>query len=458
MTSISKQSYSPQAQQFPDGLDLGDGVLGIIKAARTFKNPMNTVLELTAKYGPTFSVRMGDFKLLMISRPEHIYQVLVEHANVFYKDEDYTDPDRGLARFVGQGLLTSDGAPWKRHRKLVAPALHVRRITAYAETMSTYTDSMLETWSSGSRLDIAQEMMNLTIRIVAKSLFDVALDSALAKPIFNAMHELQQMQGSTSLIPPWVPTPAEMRRRKALREMDALVYEIIRDRKASGTDTGDLLSMLVAARDEDGQPMDDRQIRDEAVTLFLAGHETTANALNWTFVLLSQNPDIEAKMHEELDRVLGGRLPTLADLEHLTYTERVIKESMRIYPPAWSVGRVAVEDVQIGEYFLEKGTRVGVNLYVTHHSPDLWEDPERFDPDRFSPEREANIPRYAYLPFGGGPRVCIGNHFAMMEAKLILATIASRYKLRLEPDQQVGMDARITLNPHGGLPMTVIRR
>lgn len=442
----------------PDGLDLGTGVMALIRAARTFSDPLAAMLNLYRKHGDTYTIKVNDVSMLVISRPEHLHAVLVEHADAFHKDADYTDPNQGLARFVGQGLITSDGALWKRQRKLVAPALHARRIMAYAETMTEYSDAMVNTWQSGQKLDIAHEMMTLTIRIVAKSLFDVDMNGELAAPIFKAMEELQAMQGAISILPSWIPTPAELRRRKSLREMDALIYQIIADRQASGADTGDLLSMLVAARDEDGQPMDTRQIRDEAVTLFLAGHETTANALNWTLTLLSENPAIESKLHEELDRVLAGRLPTLADLEHLPYTERVIKESMRLYPPAWSVGRVAIRDVQIGEYFIPAGMRVSIPTYITHHNPEFWADPERFDPDRFSPERESSIPKYAYLPFGGGPRVCIGNHFAMMEAKLILATIASRYTLRLAPGQKVGMAARITLNPAGGLPMTVIKR
>jgi cytochrome P450 len=444
--------------RLPTGHDFGGGPLGVLRASQHFSNPLNGINKLHQQYGDSYSLTVAGTTMIMLSRPEHLHTVLVEQADAFHKDADYTDPNQGLARFVGKGLLTSDGALWKRQRKLVAPALHARRIAAYAETMTTYSDLMLERWADGQRLDVAREMMHLTIRIVAKSLFDVDMHGEQAEPIFAAMRELQEMQGGISLLPTWLPTPSELRRRKSIRDMDALVYRIIAERKASGTDTGDLLSMLVAARDEDGQPMDDRQIRDEAVTLFLAGHETTANALNWTFMLLAQNPHVEAKLHAEIDQVLGGRLATLSDLDHLPYTEQIIKEAMRLYPPAWTVSRLAIRDVQIGEYFVPANTRVGMHIYHTHRLPDLWDSPDTFDPDRFSPERERQIPRYAYLPFGGGPRVCIGNHFAMMEAKLILATIASRYQLRLAPGQTVGMDARITLNPAGGLPMTVQAR
>jgi cytochrome P450 len=301
-------------------------------------------------------------------------------------------------------------------------------------------------------------MSALTIGIVGKTLFDVDASGQRADPVLHAMAAIQEFQGALQLVPEWVPTPANRRRKRSLAELDRLVYGMITERHANSTDRGDLLSMLVAARDEQGQPMDDRQIRDEAVTLFMAGHETTANTLNWTFALLAQHPDAEAELHEELDRVLAGRAPTLSDLDQLPYTEQVIKESMRLYPPAWSLGRVAVEDVRVGNFVMPKGTRAGIVTYFTHRDPELWEEPERFDPTRFSPSREAAVPKYAYLPFGGGPRVCIGNHFAMMEAKLLLAGIASRYTLRLASSQTVEMAPRITLNPKGGLPMTLTQK
>ena len=252
-----------------------------------------------------------------------------------------------------------------------------------------------------------------------------------------------------------MPTPQKFRADRAVRELDRIVYGMINERRASGEDKGDLLSMLLLAEDEDGSRMSDKQARDEAVTLFLAGHETTANALNWTWYLLAQHPEVEAKLHDELDTVLAGQPPTLDDLKRLPYTEMVMKESMRLYPPAWSFSREALEDIQLGDYTVPKGSVVAILGYLTHRDPRWWDAPEAFMPERFSEENEANIPRYVYIPFGGGPRICIGNSFAMMEARLLLATIASRYRLALSPGQKVEPQPLITLNPKNGLPMTL---
>ncbi len=456
MTSIVlKNSPAP----LPAGIDLGGGVLGLLRAIRMFSSDQLAAMgRLRQTYGPTYRITISGTSVVVFTRPDDIHAVLVEQADSFHKDEDYTDPQRGLARFVGQGLLTSDGALWKKQRKLVAPALHAKRIANYGGTMTEYTAAMLDGWRDGEARDIAREMTTLTIRIVGKTLFDIDASGTRARPVFEAMDAIQEMQGNMTLIPEWIPTPTNRRRRRSLAALDALVYGMIAERKADSTDRGDLLSMLVAARDENGEPMDDRQLRDEAVTLFLAGHETTANTLNWTFALLAQHPEIEAALHAELDAVLGGRPAEMGDLERLPYTEMVIKESMRMYPPAWSVGRVAIRDTQVGEWTLPKGTRAAVIMYMTQRDPAYWSEPERFDPLRFSAEREASIPRYAYLPFGGGPRVCIGNHFATMEAKLVLAGIAGRYSLRLAPGQKVDMMPRITLNPKGGLPMRLVAR
>jgi cytochrome P450 len=456
MASIALERKTPA---LPAGVDLGSGIMGLVRAIRMFGgDQLATMLKLRDQYGPTYSVTVGGERVVVFSQPEHLHAILVEHADSFYKDADYTDEKRGLARFVGQGLITSDGALWKKQRKLVAPAFHAKRIAAYADTMTTYTTSLIDMWRDGETRDIAKEMAALTIRIVGKTLFDVDATGENAAPVLSAMETIQESQGTLTLVPEWIPTPANLRKKRSVRELDRLVYGIIGERQANEADRGDLLSMLVSARDEHGQPMEPQQIRDEAVTLFLAGHETTANTLNWTFTLLAQNPEIEATLHEELDAVLGGRAPTMADLDQLQYTEQVIKESMRLYPPAWSIGRVAIEDVQIGEWTLPRGTRAGIVTYMTHHDPALWDQPERFDPTRFGPEREATTPKYAYLPFGGGPRVCIGNHFAMMEAKLLLAGIASRYQLRLAKGHHVEMLPRITLNPKGGLPMRIQER
>ncbi|MCB9453142.1 MAG: cytochrome P450 [Anaerolineaceae bacterium] len=423
------------------------------------KDFMGFLVKNHELYGDIFQFQIGNMRQYVITDPDLIHQVLVAQAAKFQKDSDYTDTKRGLARFLGNGLLTSNGDFWKRQRRLVAPSLHARRIEAYADTMVNYALDTVNSWQDHARLDISEEMRRLTMRIVGKTLFnaDVVDD---VEDVATAMEVIQHyfVEGRAMLLPTWVPTPAERKARQARRALDEISYRLIQDWKTTREDRGDLLSMLLMAEDEDRKHMTDEQARDELVTLFLAGHETTANALNWTWYLLAQNPEVEAKLHAELDTALAGQPPTLADLKRLPYTEMVVKESLRLYPPAFGFSRVAMEDLEIGGYFVPKDTVVAITSFITHHSPQWWDEPEAFQPERFTPENEAAQQRYAYVPFGGGPRVCIGNSFAMMEAQLLLATIASRYQLRLQSGQVVEMLPLITLNPKDGLPMTVQQR
>jgi cytochrome P450 len=429
---------------------------GLLRAAN--RNMLDMLSEMQTKYGDTFQFEVMGSRQYVFTQPDHLQEIVLTQASKFYKENSYKNEKSGMARFMGNGLVVSDGEFWKRQRKLVAPSMHAKRIHAYAGTMVEYTQGMLDHWRDGAQLDIAYEMMQLTLKIVAQTLFHVDISKDVGR-IDEAMESVQESAGGAfRLIPTWVPTPGELRARRALRELDEIVYGVINERRASGEDKGDLLSMLLLAEDDDGQRMTDKQARDEAVTMFLAGHETTANALNWTFYLLAQHPDVLAKLHAELDTVLGGRAPTLADLEHLKYTEMVIKESMRILPPVWGFSREAREDVQIGGWDVPKGASVNLPVFLTHRNAQWWPDPLRFDPERFSPTNEATIKKAAYMPFGGGPRVCIGNSFAMMEARLLLATIASRYTLHLAPGQRVGYKPLITLVPDGGLPMTLRAR
>lgn len=415
------------------------------------------ITGMVDEYGSIVKLEIFDELQLFVTDPDVIREVLVTKSSSFVKGADYRDTKRGLARFVGTGILTSEGDFWKRQRKLVQPAFHISQIKDYADTMARYSEDAINRWEDGARLDIADEMLHLTLRIVARTIFDTDVTDG-AEAIAAAMEAANDVAGQNSLLPTWIPTPRELAARKATRDLDNLIYGIIEERHRDNRDRGDLLSMLMLAEDEDGQRMTDKQLRDEAVTLFLAGHETTANAMNWTFMLLAQNPEVEAKLHDELDAVLQGRTPTLADLSDLPYTEMVIKESMRLYPPVPGVGRQAIEDVEIGGYLVPKGTNIGVFWNYAQVNPTYWDDPLAFQPERFSKENEANIERYAYLPFGGGPRICVGNMFAMMEAQIILATIAQRYTLALEPGQVIKPLARITMYPENGLPMTVTQR
>jgi cytochrome P450 len=336
--------------------------------------------------------------------------------------------------------------------------------------MVAFADRVIGQWQGGEYRQICDEMMSLTMFIVAKTLFNADMDSMAgqAKMIGQAIENLQAVSNSEykSLFswPEWVPTRNNRLRKKSKAVVYGTIDNLIAERRAAAVrgeveDTGDLLSMLLLARDEDGYYMADNQVRDEMVTLFAAGHETTSNALSWTWYLLSQHPEVEVKLHREVDKVLNGRLPTLEDLPILPYTEMVLKESLRLYPPAWTLNaRQAVEDTPVGEYLIPKDRLVFVTPYVMHRRPEYFPEPERFDPERFSPENEKKLPRYAYIPFGAGPRVCIGNSFAMMEAHLILATIASRFRLELDPEQMVELNPLITLSPKYGLRMRVVER
>lgn len=414
---------------------------------------------LLEEYGDVVLMEFLGQKIVLISNPDYFQEVLVTKAKSFIKGMDYRDTRRGLARFVGNGILVSDGEFWRKQRKLVAPAFHAMRIRDYAETMAQFSEDAVEKWQDKQQLDIADEMMRLTLRIVAQTLFSLDLrDDEEVATVGETMEKVNESSVASSLLPTWLPTPRELSTRKAIKDMDKMVYGIIEERRQDLQDTGDLLSMLLLAEDDEGNRMSDKQVRDEAVTLFLAGHETTANALNWTFWLLAQNPEAEAKLQQELDTVLQGRTPTLEDLENLPYTEMVIKESMRLMPPVSGVGRETAEDVQIGDVLIPKGTEVGLFFYGVHRDERYWNDPEAFKPERFDPEHGEEHHKYAYLPFGAGMRVCVGFSFAMMEAQLLLATIAQRFSLSLVEGHVVKPVSRITMYPEGGLPMIAHER
>lgn len=419
------------------------------------QDPLGFLDGIFAEHGNLWSVEIGGTRVCFTNHPEVIRDVMVTHAKHFIKDADYTDTRKGLARFLGQGLLTSNGDFWRKQRKLVAPAFHTQRISEYAEAMTHFAAVQMSRWQDGAVLDIAPEMMETTLMIVARTLFSSNVRSE-AEHIAHSMEVINQTVGKRSFLPTWLPTPAELSMRRAAKQLDEVVYGIIAQRRKGETDNGDLLSMLMLSEDEDGGRMSDKQVRDEAVTLMMAGHETTANTLNWTWLLLAQNPDKAALLREELDRVLGGRIPTLADLRNLPYTEQVIKESMRLYPPAWGIGRQADTDVQVMGYDIPAGTVVSISFYHLHRDAQWWDDANQFKPERFAAGQEHD--KYTYMPFGGGARVCIGNSFAMMEAQLLLATFAQAWELELAPDFQVIPEPRITLYPRTGLKMRLKRR
>jgi cytochrome P450 len=422
-------------------------------------DPLNVMLGWFKQYGDIVHLQFGEAAhVYFMAHPDHFHTVLVEKADQFYKAGSYKDEKRGLARILGNGLVTSDGDYWRRQRKLIQPAFHARRIEAYAEEMIKLTQRVLQSWQDGKTVDVNDTMMRLTLAVVAKTILDTDIN-ADAEKIAEAVTVFQRLAFGVDIFPLWLPTPSHLKQRRVEKAMNDVVAALITQRRKVVEDRGDLLSMLLGSVDEAGQGMTDQQIRDEIVTLFLAGHETTANALSWTWYLLAQHPDVEQKLHEELDSLLQGRPPALADLKNLPYTEKVLQEAMRLYPPVWNMSRQALADVEIGGYIIPKGSEVNLNTYAMHHDPRWWEEPERFLPERFNPDRQTSVPKMAYLPFSTGPRVCIGNSFAMMEARLILAATASQYRLRrAEGQPPVQMEPLIALRPRGGLHMRVQER
>jgi cytochrome P450 len=417
------------------------------------------LVRCAREYDDIVFLRLLGTPVCLLYRPDYIESVLVTNQANFVKSKDY----RAMRRVLGNGLLTSEGELWRHQRKLAQPAFRHEHISRYGEVMVSYAERMLDGWRDGERRDIHQEMMRLTLEIVAKALFDADV-SRDAKEVGASLEILVRefigLANIAFLLPDGFPIPGSRKLRRAVRRLDDIVYGMIRERRASGARPGDLLDMLLYAADEDGRPMSDRQLRDEVTTLFLAGHETTAIALSWTWYLLAQHPEVENRLVEDLCRALGGRSPAATDLGQLRYAEMVVKESMRLYPPAWGIGRQALAPFEIGGYRLPAGTNVFLSQWVTHRDPRYFPDPERFDPERWrdDPARSGALPRFAYFPFGGGPRVCIGASFAMMEATLLLAAIAPKFKLRLIPGQQVKPFPSITLRPKDGIQMTLARR
>ncbi|MCO5186048.1 MAG: cytochrome P450 [Anaerolineae bacterium] len=428
-------------------------------------NAPEFLLSMADEYGEIVQFKMFGKRFVLVSAPDLIRDVLVTQYENFPK----SDRDAQIiGRFLGKGLVANNDIPFhKTQRKLMQPAFHVRRINAYADVMADYTRRVMTDWQDSAVYDMAEAMMSLTMFIVSKTLYNADMETMAeqAHVIGNAIAVMQtasndDYQGLV-LWPEWLPTSRNRRRRAARDVLYDVIDRLIAERRASGTieDTGDLLSMLLLAEYDDGTHMPDQQVRDELVTLFAAGHETTSNALTWTWYLLSQNRDVEAQLHAELDTVLGGRSPKLEDLPALPFTLQTIKEALRLYPPAWLLnGRYAIADTAVGDYIIPKGSTIFIAPYAQHRLPRYWDNPEQFDPTRFAPEREKALSRYVYMPFGGGPRICIGNSFALMEAHLIVATIAQRLRFELVPEQMIELNPQITLSNKTGMHMRVVER
>jgi cytochrome P450 len=428
---------------------------------RPGRDPLAFFTNLARTYGDIVAYRLGGERLLFVNQPQHIKDVLVTHNRNFTKGRAL----QRTKRLLGEGLLTSEGATHLRQRRLMQPAFHRERIAAYADMMVAYADRMRGAWRDGETLDVAQEMNRLTLSIVGKTLFDADVEAQAAE-VGEALTGVMETFWMTMLpfsdLLEHLPVPKLRRGRAARAQLDAIIYGMIAERRRSKRDHGDLLSMLLSAQDEEAEGaagrMSDVQVRDEAMTIFLAGHETTANALTWTWYLLSTAPDVEAKLHAEVDRVLHGRRPRVADIASLPFVERVVTESMRLYPPAWLIGRRAIADYELGPYVVPARTILVLSPFVTQRDIRFYTDPERFDPDRWTPEFRATLPKFAYFPFGGGPRQCIGESFAWMELVLLVATIAQRWRLQLVPGHPVVPEPVVTLRTKHGVRMTVHQR
>jgi cytochrome P450 len=427
--------------------------------ALVFRRDPLTFLKHAAEQGDVTAFRLAGRSTLFVNDPATIADVLVTEARHFRKGWAYQQLKIG----VGEGLLTAEGQTHLRARRLIQPGFHRQRMARYAETMVGRAEGLRSTWRDGAIRDLHADMMRLTLTIAAETLFSADIEregDELRGALADFLEVFDQIFIPFGNIVARLPLPGPRRIRRAGETFDRIVYRIIAERRHDGIDRGDLLSMLLMAVDTegDGTGLNDRQLRDEVITLLLAGHETTANALTWTWLLLAQHPAVQEELHAEADTVLGSRLPTIDDLPRLPVHGAVLAEALRLYPPAWLIAREAMSPCVVGGIEVGKGMTVLLSPYTTHRHARYWEDPERFDPARWTPAARATRPRFAYFPFGGGNRVCVGESFALIEATLVLATLAQRYKVALLSDQRVVLEPLVTLRPKGGLRMLLQER
>lgn len=458
----------PTRDGFPPGPPRRNGALGSLRYYWGFAvDPIGFVGQRFASYGDIYyaeSGKGGRDRLFVLRRPEHMHEVLVTRAASFGKQHTAF---RHLSSVLGDGLLISEGDLWTRHRRMINPGFTTTRVAAYGDVMVDEARRTGDRWRAGQTIALEKEMTSLTLRIVSRTLFGHDVGDEDGATIANAMNVFQRALLSSDVVPEWMPIVGRRRVEAARDALDRIVYRLIRDRQSSEGKTErrkeDLLQLLVDAVDTENPKaqtkLTEREVRDELVTLFLAGHETTSQALTWTFYCLSQSPEAERSLREEIDRVLGDRDPTYADLESLPYTEQVILEAMRVYPPVYLIARRAKEDTEVGGWRVPSGSEVICWVYWTHRDPTLYPNPDEFRPERFTKEEIAARPKLAYLPFGAGPRACIGRSFAMVEARLILATLCRRHHLALAKGQRrIRERPMITLTPNNGIRMKVLGR
>jgi cytochrome P450 len=445
---LSSQAPKLATLPLPPG-PKGHFILGVM---REFNKDTLGFIERCRDYGDVVRMRFLYVYAYFLYNPDDIEALLTTNAKSFRKAQSLRSPF--FARLVGNGLVTSEGDFWRRQRRLAQPAFHRQRINSYGDVMVDFTTRAIPKWRTNEVLDISREMNRLTLEIVVKTLFNADI-SGDADRVGVVLSEVVKPFASQATLK-WIldnrlPTPGHRRYFNLVAEIDRIVFRIISERRSTKSDEGDLLSMLLQAQDEDGSQMTDAQLRDEVMTLFLAGHETTALSLSWSWYLLAMHPEKERKFHEELNEVLQGRLPGVEDLPKLKYTDMIAKEAMRLYPPAYAVGREALEDLEIGGFRVPKRSQVFAFQWVTQRDERYFSKPDEFIPERWDPESIETISKCAYFPFGAGPRQCIGNYFAMMEIVLLLATIGQRLKFRLAPDYKVEVLPVLSLRPKDGI-------
>jgi cytochrome P450 len=437
---------------------LGQVLIG--KARELLRNPIELIVSSWRRFGDVSKIKAGLNTAHLVVHPDDVKHVLVDNSRNYVRDEVAF---RELERLLGEGLLTTDGEAWRRKRRIMQPAFHVQKIHAMATDMAAVTSTILASWKAVAdnklSIDIAAEMGRLTLQIAGRALFHTDTESdqtafGIALPIL--LRHMAHRARAVIRLPEAIPTAGNRRFRDALDRLNAIVRSTIEDRRRAPAGHHDVLSLLMDAQDEEtGKGLSDEELRTEVLTLFIAGQETSATGLSWTFYQLSKNPLAARELHAEVDRVLCGRNPTIEDIPKLTYTKAVIEESMRLYPPAWLLFRKAIGEDRVSDHVLPAGSTVWLSPYLTHRHPAFWKNPEGFDPTRFLPEQSAGRHPFAYLPFGGGPRKCIGFAFAMLEMQIALAMITQAYRLELVPGYQPEIEAGFTLRPRDGIWMTV---
>ena len=425
--------------------DMGKDALGFFRRA--------------AGYGDVVGLQLGSWPACLINRPDLIEEVLVKQARNFIKHRFFW---RHVTAIFGHGLVTNEGESWRRQRRLAQPAFHRNRVDAYGSVMVDYAERMLDEWKDGEVRDLHRDMMRLTMEIVTRTLFGVELDDATSDEIadrFDAAVEVIATRFRRPFrIPDAIPIPSNLRYRKSVERLDALVYRFIDECRNRKGERDDLLALLMDSRDEDGSSMSDEQLRDEAITIFLAGHETTAITLTWALILIAQHPDVERTLLEEIESVLGPNSPRVEDIQRLPFTTHVVNEAMRLFPPAYVIGREALADCEVGGFSIPAGTTVFMSQWTMHRDGRYFDSPEQFRPQRWEGDFAKKLPKFAFFPFGGGPRVCIGASFAMMEATMLLSAIVQRFHLELLEEQDLTPFPSITLRPRGAVRVRLTRR